>query len=81
MVVNILNEVELKPFWIKHKCEKRDPVVYKQISILFDDDGNLTLYEGEEPETHTVSYDEKPDIQAIATTSSDIPLREGNGPT
>ena len=91
MVVNILNEAEVKPFRIKYYCEKRDPefetkmhnvlVVYKQISMRFDDDGKLIPYEGEEPETHTVSYDEKPGIQAIATTSPDLPPREGNGAT
>jgi transposase len=54
-------------------------VVYKQISMRFDEEGNLLPYEGEEPETHTVSYDEKPGIQAIATTSPDLPPREGNG--
>ncbi len=37
--------------------------------------------EGDDPETHTVSYDEKPGIQAIATTSPDLPPREGNGVT
>ena len=36
---------------------------------------------GEEPETHTVTYDKKPSIQAIATTSPDLPSREGNGAT
>ena len=56
-------------------------VVYKQISMRFDEDGNLIPYEGEEPETHTVSYDEKPGIQAIATTSPDLSPREGNGVT
>ena len=91
MVVNILNEAEVKPFRIKYYCEKRDPefetkmqnvlVVYKQISMRFDDDGKLIPYEGEEPEIHTVSYDEKPGIQAIATTSPDLLPREGNGTT
>jgi transposase len=91
MVVNILNEAEVKPFRIKYYCEKRDPefetkmhnvlVVYKQISMRFDDDGKIIPYEREEPETHTVSYDEKPGIQAIATTSPDLPPRKGNGAT
>ena len=90
-IVNILNEAEIKPFRIKYYCEKRDPefetkmhnvlVVYKQISMRFDENGALIPYEGEEEETHTVSYDEKPGIQAIATTSPDLPPREGNGTT
>ena len=46
-------------------------VVYKQISMRFDDDGNLLPTADGEPETHTISYDEKPGIQAIATTTPD----------
>ena len=87
----LTDEAEVKPFRIKYYCEKRDPefetkmhnvlVVYKQISMRFDKDGNLIPCEGTEPETHTVSYDEKPGIQAIATTSPDLPPCEGNGVT
>lgn len=90
-VVNILNAAEIKPFKIKYYCERRDPefedkmhnvlVVYKQLSMRFDEDGNLLPYEGEEPETHTISYDEKPGIQAIATTSADLPPTTSNGVT
>ena len=90
-VVTILNEAEIKPFRIKYYCEKRDPefetkkhnvlVLYKQISMRFDEDGNLIPYEGDEPETHTISYDEKPGIQAIAPTAPDLPPRTGNGAT
>ena len=82
-VVNILNEAEVKPFRIKYYCEKRDPefeekmhnvlVVYKQLSFRFDENGQLLPYEGDEPEIHTISYDEKPGTQAIATTSPDLP--------
>lgn len=88
-VLNILNASEIKPFKIKYYCEKRDPefdtkmhnvlVVYKQLSMRFDEDGNLLPYEGDEPETHTVSYDEKPGIQAISTTSPDLPPIGTNG--
>ena len=90
-VVKILNTAEIKPFRIRYYCERRDPefetkmhnvlVVYKQIAMRFDEKGNLIPYEGEGPETHTVSYDEKPGIQAIATTSPDLPPCEGNGAT
>ena len=90
-VVNILNAAEIKPFRIKYYCEKRDPefeekkhnilVVYKQLSFRFDETGDLLPYEREEREIHTVSYDEKPGIQAIATTSPDLPPIRGNGVT
>lgn len=90
-VVNILNAADVKPFRIKYYCEKRDPefeskmhnvlVVYKQLSLRFDENGQLLPFEDDEPETHTVSYDEKPGIQAIATTSPDLPPTTENGVT
>ena len=90
-VVNILNEAEVKPFRIKYYCEKRDPefeekmhnvlVVYKQLSFRFDENGQLLPYEGDEPEIHTISYGEKPGIQAIATTSPDLPPTADKGVT
>ncbi len=55
--------------------------VYKQISIRFDEDGNLVPYKNEDSETHTGSCDVKPGIQALATTSPDFPPRKGNGVT
>ena len=39
--------------------------------MRFDDEGNLLPFEEEEEVVHTLSYDEKPGIQAIATTSDD----------
>lgn len=88
-IVNILNASEIKPFKIKYYCEKRDPdfdakmhnvlVVYKQISLRFDENGQLLPFESDEPEIHTVSYDEKPGIQAIATTAPDLAPIQENG--
>ena len=90
-VVSILNEAEVKPFRIKYYCERRDPefeekmhnvlVVYKQLSFRFDENGELLPFDDEEPEVHTVSYDEKPGIQAIATTAPDLSPRAGKGTT
>jgi transposase len=78
-IKNILDAAEIKPFKIKYYCEKRDPefeqkmhdvlVVYKQVELQFDEDGNLLPVVGQM--VHTLSYDEKPGIQAIATTSPD----------
>ena len=80
-IKKILDDAAIKPFRINYYCENRDPefeskmhnvlVVYKQISMRFDSDGNLLPTTDGEPEIHTVSYDEKPGIQAIATTSPD----------
>lgn len=87
-VKNILDAAEIKPFRIKYYCEKRDPdfdekmhqvlVVYKQVEMLFDEDGNLYIPAGEQ-DVHTVSYDEKPGIQAIVRTAPDLPPTKKNG--
>lgn len=80
-VHTILDEAEIKPFRIKYYCENRDPefdekmhnvlLVYKQLSMQFDENGKLLPWDNGEV-VHVLSYDEKPGIQAIATTSEDI---------
>ena len=85
-VHTILDEAEIKPFRIKYYCENRDSdfdakmhnvlLVYKQLSIQFDENGILLPQEDGEM-VHVLSYDEKPGIQAIATTSDDL-LPDGN---
>jgi transposase len=77
----ILREAQLNPHKITYYCEKRDPdfdskmhdvlVIYKQIEFRFDEDGNFIPFTDEEEAVHTLSFDEKPGIQAIATTSED----------
>ena len=86
-VQQILKASDIKPFKIKYYCERRDPdfekkmhdvlLVYKQVELQFDDQGNLLPFEGSV--VHTLSYDEKPGIQAIATTSPDLRPSEDNG--
>lgn len=81
MLQKILKRSDVKPFKIKYYCERRDPdfeakmheilVVYKQVSLQFDDSGNIIIPE-DGPMVHTVSCDEKPGIQAIATASRDL---------
>lgn len=93
MVQKILQRSDIKPHKIRYYCEKRDPefetkmhdvlLVYKQVSMQIDADGNLTI-PGYEPMTqapvvHTVSCDEKPGIQAIATTGDDLRPTLENG--
>lgn len=87
MVQKILNQSEIKPFKIKYYCEKRDPdfetkmhdvlVVYKQVEMQFDENGDI-IVSTDSPMIHTISCDEKPGIQAIATTSGDLRPTEGN---
>jgi len=78
-IQRILSKAEIKPHKIQYYCEKRDPdfeakmnevlVVYKQIEMQFDEHGNLLPFE--DVRVNTISYDEKPGIQAIANTSPD----------
>ena len=87
-VKNILDAANIKPFRIQYYCENRDPdfdakmhqvlLVYKQIEMLFDENGELYI-PAYEQDIHTVSYDEKPGIQAIATTAPDLPPTKENG--
>ena len=88
-VHTILDAAEIKPFRIKYYCENRDPqfdekmhnvlLVYKQLSFQFDEDGNFIPWEEDEEIVHILSYDEKPGIQAIATTSEDLLPNQNNG--
>lgn len=81
MVQKILHRSQIKPFKIKYYCEKRDPefdqkmhdvlLVYKQVSLQFDEEGNIIIPE-DGPMVHTISCDEKPGIQAVATTGDDL---------
>ena len=79
-VNTILDEADIKPHKITYYCENRDPdfdskmhnvlLVYKQLEMQFDESGKLII--SEDPPIHVLSYDEKPGIQAIATTSDDL---------
>ena len=76
----ILTQGELKPHKVRYYVERRDPEfekkmvevlhVYKEVEIT-----NAGLVGGtlKEPPTVTISYDEKPGIQALATTTPDRP--------
>ena len=87
-VYKILDKANIKPFRIQYYCEKRDPdfddkmhnvlLVYKQLSLQFDENGNLLPFDDGEV-THVLSYDEKPGIQAIANTSEDLMPTTENG--
>lgn len=74
-VNTILNDAAIKPHKIRYYLEKRDPefdkkmndvlIVYKQIEMQFESD--------EETGIITISYDEKPGIQAIGNVAEDLP--------
>lgn len=81
----IMDEAKVRPFAVTYYCERRDPefeskkhdvlVVYKQLELCLDDGGGLVAEptDAEGRVVHTLSYDEKPGIQAIATTGEDRP--------
>ena len=52
--------------------------VYKQVGMCFDKEGNLVI-NMEEPKTVTVSYDEKPGIQALKNIAPDLPPAQTHG--
>lgn len=76
----ILTQGEIRPHKIRYYVERRDPEfdakmtvvlhLYKEVEII-----NAGLLEGtlKEPAVVTISYDEKPGIQALATTTPDRP--------
>jgi transposase len=86
-IKNILDDAEIKPHKIQYYCEKRDPdfdkkmhdvlVVYKQVELQFDEEEQGKP--SSDIKINTVSYDEKPGIQAIANTTPDRMPNEKNG--
>jgi len=83
----ILNEGELRPHKIRYYVERRDPAfeskmanvlhVYKEVEIIND---GMLRGEVRELGMVTISYDEKPGIQALAVTTADRPPVAGRHP-
>lgn len=87
-VVKILNEGEVKPHKIRYYLERRDPefktkmaevlCVYREVALL------KKMAAGSKSKRSkpvaVISYDEKPGIQAIATTAPDLPPEPGVHP-
>ena len=81
-VRSILESNEIKLNKISYYLERKNPefetkmhdvlLVYKQIVMCFDKEGKLVI-DMEEPKTVTVSYDEKPRIQALKNIAPDLP--------
>ncbi len=71
-----------RPDRVTYHCGRRDPdfggkvrevlVACRQLSPRFDEDGDLPPWEGEGPEVHVVSVDERPGIQAPSPTADDL---------
>ena len=81
----ILDQEEVKPHKVRYYLEKRDPefaekmaevlCVYRKVKLL----KKAAARSKQKPNNRVaiVSYDEKPGIQAIATTSPDLPPEPG----
>ena len=82
---NILNEQEIKPHKVRYYLERRDPqfkqkmaevlCVYREVKLIKEKAAAAKQKPSEA--VAIVSYDEKPGIQAIATTAPDLPPRPG----
>jgi len=85
-VCKILNEQEVKPHKVRYYLERRDPefkekmaevlCVYREVKLLKE---TAATSKKKKPNDAVaiVSYDEKPGIQAIATTAPDLPPEPG----
>src|SRR5271165_6778927 len=88
-VCKILNEQEVKPHKVRYYLERRDPefkqkmaevlCVYREVRLIKE----TAAAANQEPSDAVaiVSYDEKPGIQAIATTAPDLPPEPGRHAT
>jgi len=91
-VCKILDAQEVKPHKVRYYLERRDPefkakmaqvlCVYRKVNILRKAAAAATKKNKKQSEAETIiSYDEKPGIQAIATTAPDLPPKPGLHPT
>ena len=84
-VCKILNEQEVKPHKVRYYLERRDPefkekmaevlCIYREVKII--KETAATSKKKPSDAVAVVSYDEKPGIQAIATTAPDLPPEPG----
>lgn len=82
---NILNEHEIKPHKVRYYLERRDPefkrkmaevlCVYREVKLI--KEAAIAARQQPDDAVAIISYDEKPGIQAIATTAPDLPPEPG----
>jgi len=82
---NILNEQEIKPHKVRYYLERRDPdfktkmaevlCVYREVKLIKETAAAAKREPGDA--VAIISYDEKPGIQALATTAPDLPPTPG----
>jgi len=86
---NILNAQEIKPHKVRYYLERRDPqfkqkmaevlCVYRQVKLI--KEAAAAAKQKPSDAVAIVSYDEKPGIQALATTAPDLPPEPGKHAT
>jgi transposase len=83
-VHDILNNQSVKPHKVRYYLDRRDPAFAERkaavIEVYAAAEMLRALPEAERP-VAILSYDEKPGIQAIATTAPDLPPQPGKHPT
>jgi transposase len=85
-VFEILNEAEIRPHKVRYYVEKRDPDfeekmatvlhVYREVGMI-----NNGVIIPELKDTITISFDEKPGMQATSMTSEELPPVPGKHPS
>ena len=90
-VCKILDAQEVKPHKVRYYLERRDPkfkakmaqvlCVYREVTVLKKAAAAATKKNKPSKAVTVISYDEKPGIQAIATTAPDLPPEPGVQPT
>jgi transposase len=93
-VCKILDQEEVKPHKVRYYLEQRDPdfaekmaevlCVYREVKLLKKAAAaskRAAVSKKKPTEVAIISYDEKPGIQAIATTAPDLPPEPGVHPT
>jgi transposase len=88
-VCKILNQEEIKPHKVRYYLERRDPefekkmaevlCVYEEVKII--KETAAAAKQKPSDAVAIISYDEKPGIQAIATTAPDLPPEPGTHAT
>ena len=86
---NILNAQEIKPHKVRYYLERRDPqfkqkmaevlCVYRQVKLI--KEAAAAANQKPSDAVAIISYDEKPGIQALATTAPDLPPEPGKHAT
>jgi transposase len=81
----ILNQEEVKPHKVRYYLERRDPqfaekmaevlCVYRKVKVM--KEAAAAAKDKPDEVVAVISYDEKPGIQALATTAPDLPPRPG----